>query len=97
MARKTREEREREEEYLEQRAWSAYVSGLSRVDNAQDAFRFAHGGPSGTDPGSRLYHNLGCYLHGNPLDRPSKAEEAELAKLEQRAAAKGLVVRGVFR
>jgi hypothetical protein len=92
MTRKTRaelrDEKERLFERAEIRAWRDYVEGLSKIDDRAAAHRFADQGPGNSEPGGRFYHNLGCRLYGNPLDKPSAAEEAELRKLLERMKAK---------
>lgn len=92
MARQTaaekREEKERQRQRDEERARQTYIRGLSQIDNTHDAYNFANNGPSNGEPGGNFYHNLGCHLHSNPLNRPNRWELDELEKFEQRVAAK---------
>lgn len=78
----------------EREAWRHYVQGLAQIDDPLSAQRFADNGPHGVEPASRLYHNLGCFLHGTMPDRPSRTEYEEFLKFLRRAEAKGPIEPG---
>ncbi|WP_438020685.1 hypothetical protein WMF18_17120 [Sorangium sp. So ce315] len=88
MARKSREEKDREQAMLEERAERTYTAGLARLADVEAAQRFANNGPPGQEPGASYYHNLGCFLHRNPF-RASRWEWEALVSFAERAEAAG--------
>jgi hypothetical protein len=96
MVRRTRAElrddKERRDERAAKDAWRHYVRGLSEIDDAAAAQRFANNGPHQTEPGGWPYHNLGCFLHRNSPHNPSPAECEEFLKFLRRAEAAGKTV-----
>jgi hypothetical protein len=75
-------------------AWSRYVEALGHIDDPIAAQRLADRGPSNGEPGGRYYHNLGCLLHSNPLNRPSDAERQALLEFVRRASGAGKLASG---
>jgi hypothetical protein len=95
MARKTAEEREDLRQHREKQAWRYYCRYLGQLDELAAAMRLANGGPDGKEPGERLYHNLGVFLHWcvdeatDETIRPSADEKTEFLKFLQRVEAAG--------
>lgn len=73
--------------------WARYCAGLAEISDPRAAQRFADRGPT-YQAGDDFYHNLGCYLHGNPLRNPGADEWAEILKYVQRAEAAGIYLAG---
>ncbi|MDI3290136.1 hypothetical protein [Polyangium sp. 15x6] len=89
MAPKNQHDQQADKDLADRRAWPIYERGLDAISDPDEALAFATYGPSNGEPGSIFYHNLGCYLQDNPMDRPAKYELKAILRFVRRAEAAG--------
>jgi hypothetical protein len=84
-----RDEKERLFRRDDQILTARYFRQIEKLDDADEAMNMVNSGPSKTEPGGRIHHNLGYFLREKPLKKPSKEELDALDRFRERAEAAG--------